>query len=215
MSGRPATIKTAGAIATRASSSRMRPKPRQCRPGMTHPVRDLRAPRLAAFRTEVGSNALASGSIADPLVSNEDRCGADIRTRRQPLDACGVFCAVYSWPSERRAMIRVCLAFLMACAWGGASHAKDREHQRAKTMLETMCGRCHAVGATGESPHTDAPPFRIFGENKLYDSDFGRRLQEGLSTIHRDMPTFQFSRRDADAAVNYLRSIQHSRKSKP
>ncbi|MES2195697.1 MAG: c-type cytochrome [Pseudomonadota bacterium] len=81
-------------------------------------------------------------------------------------------------------------------------------------MLEEMCGRCHAVGATGKSPHVDAPPFRTFGENKLYDTDFGRRLQEGLSTIHRDMPTFKFSRDDADAAVAYLRSIQRSGKSR-
>jgi hypothetical protein len=29
-----------------------------------------------------------------------------------------------------------------------------------------------------------------------------------LSTIHRDMPTFRFSREDAEAAVNYLKSIQ-------
>ena len=112
-------------------------------------------------------------------------------------------------------MKKVCLAFLMTCVSLEASHAMDREYQRAKSMLETMCGRCHAVGATGQSPHTDAPPFRTFGENKLYDRDFGQRLQDGLSTIHRDMPTFQFSRRDADAAVTYLRSIQHSKKSKP
>ena len=114
-----------------------------------------------------------------------------------------------------RAMIRASLALLMAFAWGGASHAMDREHQRANTMLETMCGRCHAVGATGQSQHRDAPPFRTFGENKVYDSDFGQRLQDGLSTIHRDMPTFKFSRGDADAAVAYLRSIQRSGRSKP
>jgi mono/diheme cytochrome c family protein len=112
-------------------------------------------------------------------------------------------------------MERVYLAFLIMCVSVDSGYAVDREHQRAKSMLETMCGRCHAVGAIGESPHADAPPFRSFGENKLYDSDFRQRLQDGLSTIHRDMPTFRFSRRDADAAVNYLRSIQHSQKSKP
>ncbi len=82
-------------------------------------------------------------------------------------------------------------------------------------MLETMCGRCHTVGATGQSPLINAPPFRTFGESKLYDNDFGQRLQDGLTTIHRDMPTFRFSRRDAEAAVNYLRSIQNHKKSGP
>ena len=35
-------------------------------------------------------------------------------------------------------MTRFCLAFLMTCAWGEASYAVDREHQRARSMLETM-----------------------------------------------------------------------------
>ncbi len=77
-----------------------------------------------------------------------------------------------------------------------------------------MCGRCHATGPTGKSPHPDAPPFRTFGDDKLYDNDFAQRLQNGLSTIHRDMPTFQFDREDAEAAVNYLKSIQERRRSK-
>ena len=62
------------------------------------------------------------------------------------------------------------------------------------------------------SPHVDAPPFRTFGDDKLYDNDFAQRLQDGLSTIHRDMPTFQFSRPDAEAAVNYLKAIQEHKK---
>jgi cytochrome c len=33
-------------------------------------------------------------------------------------------------------------------------------------------------------------------------------LQDGLSTILPDMPTFHFSREDAGAAINYLRAIQ-------
>jgi cytochrome c5 len=102
----------------------------------------------------------------------------------------------------------------MICAWGSACYALDREQQRGKTLLETLCGRCHAVSKTGQSPHMDAPPFRTFGENKLYDNDFGARLQDGLSTIHPDMPTFRFSRRDAEAAVNYLKFIQEHKKSK-
>lgn len=106
------------------------------------------------------------------------------------------------------------LALLMICTWSEAGYALDREQQRGKTLLETMCGRCHAVGETGRSPHIDAPPFRTFGEDKLYDNDFGQRLQDGLTTIHPDMPTFQFSRRDAEAAVNYLKFIQGHKKSK-
>ena len=90
---------------------------------------------------------------------------------------------------------------------GGVAHA---EQKRSRALLENLCGRCHAVGKTGQSPNPLAPPFRAFGE-KLYDTDMVQRLQDGLTTIHPDMPTFRFSRHEAAAAVNYLRSIQRSR----
>ena len=102
----------------------------------------------------------------------------------------------------------------MLCSWSEASHGLDLEQQRGKALLQTQCGRCHSVRATGRSPHPDAPPFRTFGDDKLYDNDFGKRLQDGLSTIHPDMPTFRFKRRDAEAAVNYLKFIQEHKKSK-
>ena len=105
-------------------------------------------------------------------------------------------------------MKKICLTALMVCIWGNAGVALDAEQQRGKALLGTLCGRCHAVGQRGRSPHADAPPFRALGDSKLYDTDFAARLQEGLSTIHPDMPTFRFSREDAEAAVNYLKSIQ-------
>nr|WP_041757644.1 cytochrome c [Bradyrhizobium sp. ORS 278] len=89
-----------------------------------------------------------------------------------------------------------------------ASHALDSEQKRGKALLQSLCSRCHAIGPTGASPHPDAPPFRTFGDSKLYDDDFSQRLQTGLSTIHKDMPSFQFDRPDAEAVVNYLKAIQ-------
>jgi mono/diheme cytochrome c family protein len=102
----------------------------------------------------------------------------------------------------------------MIGAWSTTSFALDHEQQRGKALLDRLCARCHAVGVKGQSPHIHAPPFRTFGDDKLYDNDFGERLQDGLSTIHPEMPTFRFNRRDAEAAVNYLKSIQRRMKSK-
>jgi mono/diheme cytochrome c family protein len=102
------------------------------------------------------------------------------------------------------------LACLVLPLPGATAQALDPEQQRAKAMLENLCGRCHAVGKTGKSPNPLAPAFRRFGE-KLYDTDMVQRLQDGLTTIHPDMPTFRFNRHEAAAAVNYLRSIQKSR----
>jgi mono/diheme cytochrome c family protein len=111
-------------------------------------------------------------------------------------------------------MKKICLAFMMVCVWSEAGYALDGEQQHGKELLEKLCARCHAVGETGQSPHVDAPAFRTFGDDKLYDNDFGQRLQNGLSTIHKDMPTFQFNRRDAEAAVNYLKAIQERKRPK-
>lgn len=105
-------------------------------------------------------------------------------------------------------MIRIGLALLLLGLSATASHALDREQRRGKALLQNLCSRCHAIGVTGASPHPDAPPFRTFGERKLYDDDFAQRLQTGLSTIHKDMPSFQFERVDAEAVVNYLKAIQ-------
>ena len=107
-----------------------------------------------------------------------------------------------------------CLILLMMCTLSTGSHALDSEQQRGKALLETLCGRCHAVSERGRSPHVDAPPFRTFGDSKLYDNDFGQRLQDGLTTIHPDMPSFRFSRADAEAAVNYLKFIQERKRSR-
>ena len=109
-------------------------------------------------------------------------------------------------------MKKTCLALLMVCVCSDAGHALDREQHRGKALLQRLCGSCHAVGQTGNSPHADAPPFRRLGEDKLYDNDFGARLQAGLSTIHPDMPTFRFDRQDAEAAVNYLKIIQEHKR---
>ncbi|WP_291862990.1 cytochrome c [Bradyrhizobium sp.] len=101
----------------------------------------------------------------------------------------------------------------MVGAWSEVVYALDREQRHGKALLEAQCARCHATGRTGRSPLSEAPPFRTFGE-KLYDTDFEQRLQDGLTTIHPGMPTFRFGREDAEAAVNYLKAIQQRKKPK-
>jgi mono/diheme cytochrome c family protein len=133
----------------------------------------------------------------------------DGRIDRRMSPACGC----RDEPSDITGMImrRSCFALALIATFNNAAHALDREQQRGKSLLQSMCGRCHAVGETGRSRHADAPPFRTFGDDKLYDNDLGQRLQDGLTTIHPDMPTFHFGRGDAEAAVNYLKFIQRRR----
>jgi cytochrome c len=77
-----------------------------------------------------------------------------------------------------------CLLLLTIAAVGQAAEGGT---QRGKTLLEAMCARCHATGRAGRSPHPDAPPFRTFGDDKLYDNDFAQRLEDGLPSGHADV----------------------------
>lgn len=112
------------------------------------------------------------------------------------------------WCCKSKGRQRLLLGLSIVLCCHGVAHALGGEQRRAGALLQEFCGRCHATGKAGQSPHAYAPPFRNLGENKLYDEDFSQRLQEGLSTIHPDMPTFRFSRRDAEAVIDYLRAIQ-------
>jgi len=95
---------------------------------------------------------------------------------------------------------------MIACS--ARADALDRGLQHGKALLMRMCSACHAVGETGRSPHPYAPAFRTFSEEKLYDQDFRLRLENGLSTMHPDMPTFHFGEQDAQDAVDYLKWLR-------
>ncbi len=110
-------------------------------------------------------------------------------------------------------MKRACLSVLLMIVCSANASALDRGLQRGRALLMRMCSECHATGETGRSHHPYAPAFRNFSEEKLYDEDFRERLQNGLSTMHRDMPTFHFREQDAQDAVDYLKWL-HDRKAK-
>ena len=103
---------------------------------------------------------------------------------------------------------------LVSLLWNTCANARDEEQQHGKELLQRLCARCHSVGRTGASPNRLAPPFRSFSETKLYDDDFLQRLQDGYSSIHPSMPTFRFNREDAEAVLNYMKSIQEAPKPK-
>jgi mono/diheme cytochrome c family protein len=79
--------------------------------------------------------------------------------------------------------------------------------QRGQVLARGMCGGCHAVGKTGDSPLPAAPRFRVLDRQTDLDK-LARRLREGILTGHESMPMFRFSRDDADATVAYIRTIQ-------
>ena len=87
-------------------------------------------------------------------------------------------------------------------AWA-APAPKDQ----GKALLTRMCGNCHAVGPTGDSPHRGAPPFRTIGT--LYSiTELTETMTEQLISIHPDMPDFHFTEQEAKAIRAYLYAIQ-------
>ena len=90
----------------------------------------------------------------------------------------------------------------------GASPAlADQAAVRGLSLLTEHCAQCHALGRTGNSTLPSAPPFRRIGERMDMD-ELMMRMQEGLSSGHRAMPLFRFSREDRRAIRSYLNTIQ-------
>jgi cytochrome c len=93
-------------------------------------------------------------------------------------------------------------AILLAASPAAAQELAARGH----ALLSEMCASCHAIERSGASPHPAAPPFRIISR-RLDIDDVYEKLREGLSSGHRDMPTFRFTREDARGVRAYMRTI--------
>lgn len=79
--------------------------------------------------------------------------------------------------------------------------------QRGEELVQNLCSRCHAVGATGESPFENAPPFRDIVT--LYDvNDLTEAFAEGIVVGHPAMPVFEFSPETIGDLIAYLRSLE-------
>jgi mono/diheme cytochrome c family protein len=94
------------------------------------------------------------------------------------------------------------LAILLLLLATSSSFAEDSgsspPEERGRALAERVCAQCHAIGKSGETPHTSAPVFRALDGRVDFDS-FMEQLHEGLTVGHPDMPTFRFTREDARA----------------
>ena len=77
---------------------------------------------------------------------------------------------------------------------------------RGLALVEKNCARCHAVGRSGASPRSEAPPFRFLSRRYPLES-LAEALAEGIVTGHNDMPEFRFAPHEIDAILTYLNSI--------
>jgi cytochrome c len=76
-----------------------------------------------------------------------------------------------------------------------------------RTVAESNCARCHAIGATGASPLPAAPVFRSV--LRRYNADvLETELSLGMRVAHGPMPEFQFKPEAVSVLIAYLKAIQ-------
>lgn len=76
-----------------------------------------------------------------------------------------------------------------------------------REALQSRCSRCHAIGAEGESPHAQAPPFRDIAK-RYPPEDLEESLVEGIMSGHPDMPEFVLAPDEIGAVVTYLHTLR-------
>jgi mono/diheme cytochrome c family protein len=75
-----------------------------------------------------------------------------------------------------------------------------------KRLSEINCAKCHNLEAEGESPLTDAPPFREVAKN--YDADeLTDAFMEGLAVRHPLMPDWEVTEPQAEALSQFILSL--------
>ncbi|MGD9981374.1 MAG: cytochrome c [Hyphomonadaceae bacterium] len=99
------------------------------------------------------------------------------------------------------------LSLVAACAGRPEAPSRSEVEARGARLTQSQCGECHAIGATGESPAPEAPPFRTLSRNYRV-ANLQEALAEGISVGHPAMPQFEFAPEDVDAIIAYLESIQ-------
>lgn len=79
---------------------------------------------------------------------------------------------------------------------------------RGRAFAEQNCGRCHALGTSGDSPNPKAPPFRTLHERYPVE-DLTEALAEGIRTGHPEMPQFEaLDPVQIDDLIAYLKSLE-------
>ena len=88
-----------------------------------------------------------------------------------------------------------------------ASAVAASPEQRGESFGHRHCSRCHAIGRTGQSPLTIAPPFRTLHSRYPVET-LGEALAEGIQTGHPDMPALQLDPDQIHDLLSYLKKLE-------
>lgn len=106
---------------------------------------------------------------------------------------------------SKRPRFSIASAILAMCVV--SADAQRAPETRGEDVLSRHCAMCHAIGRSGTSRDSKAPPLRTLGQRMPLES-LQEPLGRGLLSGHPAMPEFVFPQQDVDAILRYLRSIQ-------
>lgn len=92
---------------------------------------------------------------------------------------------------------------------GGAKQGNETLIEAGRSIAQEKCAQCHAIGISGESFLEPAPPFRRILERRSIKS--AEEFAKALATDHLQMPPFALSRRQTNALLAYMKSLNKSR----
>ena len=110
-------------------------------------------------------------------------------------------------------MMRLILTLVTAALLAGPALAADKAARIAegKRLAEINCTRCHNIATEGESPLTDAPPFREIARN--YDRyELIDGFMEGLAVRHPLMPDWDVTQPQAEELTDFVLSLGEGQK---
>ena len=79
--------------------------------------------------------------------------------------------------------------------------------QHGETIVQMYCSQCHAVGKTGSSPLSAAPPLRDL-HRRYPVENLEEALAEGITTGHPEMPRFEFEPDQINDLIAFLKSLE-------
>lgn len=98
------------------------------------------------------------------------------------------------------------LLALLLCASPALAQDEAAKIAEGKRLAEINCTRCHNIEAEGESPLTDAPPFREISKN--YDEmELVDGFMEGLAVRHPLMPDWEVTMPQAEDLAAFVMSL--------
>jgi len=96
---------------------------------------------------------------------------------------------------------------LVSTASAAAPSIQRQAIEAGRTLAQSHCATCHAIGKRGQSPNPQAPRFATLAQRYPLDN-LAEAFSEGILVGHGPMPEFQFDPDQIDSLIAYLRSVQ-------